>query len=76
MGKEKYRIVEQYNVFYVEKLTRFLFWGFFIPISNESLSEMDHRYMMQNGESTNKIFYTLDDAKKYVNSCGIKYHII
>ena len=72
--KDKYRIVELHNKFFVEKLTRILFWDVYIAISDEKLSIEQKNFMLIDGKSTNKFFDSIVDARKYIDSCEIKYY--
>lgn len=68
MKKEEYRVVEHHYKFYVECLIRFLWWEYYVEVK-ENTNEF--------GSGGNiKFFDTLEDAKKYVEGCKIKYHKI
>ena len=61
---KKYRIYEQHNVFYVEKLEKFLFWSYYSTI-------------LKNGYTSDYLeFKTLEEAKEYIKGCEIKYYNI
>ena len=68
MKKEEYRIVEHHYKFYVEILTKLLWWSFYTEVM-ENTDEY--------GRGGNiKFFDTLEDAKKFVEGCKKKYHKI
>jgi hypothetical protein len=68
MKKEEYRIVESHYKFYVERLVRILWWSFYLEVM-ENTDEF--------GRGGNiKIFDNLEDARKFVEGCKIKYHKI
>lgn len=61
--KPEWRIIEQHNKFYVERLSNFLFCKIYLPMWMESKSENSVRF-----------FLTLDQAKDYIEGSKIKYH--
>lgn len=68
MKKEDYRIVEHHYKFYVEYLEKLLWWTYYSEVM-ENTDEF--------GQGGNvRFFDTLEDAKKFVEGCKIKYHKI
>lgn len=70
MKKEKYRIVECHQKFYVEVLVKILFWSYYTEIIESGTTD---EYGL-GGDI--KFFDTLEDAKKFVQGCELKYHKI
>ena len=76
---DKYRIVEYHHKYYVEELSRFLWWRYYVPITVSLISE--YSIIPQYTGTTytpGAIMYhdTLEDARNYVDGCIKKYHPI
>ena len=68
MKKDEYRIVEQHYKFHVEQLMPFFWIDHYSPVM-ENTNEFGYG-------GTIKYFDKLEDAKKFVEGCKIKYHKI
>jgi hypothetical protein len=65
----KYRIFEQYDLFYPQYHERLLWWYIWVPFYEGTI---DYRDVTP----TQICFHTLDEAKKYIVASEIKIHEI